>query len=99
MQISKIRKDTAVEAVNDFCKGFLRLPKMPSISKTFAHSMGIQDVPTLNVFQSGFDSGNSRTRAPSSKPSIIRNMYSPDKKIKRHSEIFSKLKKMEQSNK
>ena len=83
--------------MNDFCKGFLKLPKMPSVSNTFAQTMGIQDLPNLKVFQSGYPDSSARNKAPSSKPSILRSQFSPGAKIKCHSEIFAKMKKLEQS--
>ena len=44
-----MRKDTVIQAANDFAKGFLGLPRLPVISSSYAQKLGIFGVPGLET--------------------------------------------------
>jgi hypothetical protein len=75
-----------VEAMKDFCRGYLRWENMPSISSKFAHNMGLVGIPGLEIRRE-YDS---ITPGPS-KPSLIKKLKSQPKE----SEILKKLKKLD----
>jgi hypothetical protein len=47
-ETSKIRKDTAVEACADFCRGYLGV-EPPHISSKLANAMGLHGIPNLRI--------------------------------------------------